>query len=268
MQARIRTAVAALFMAFITIAVRADQYGDFTYESDGSSVTITGYIGAGGHVVVPELIEGLPVVAIGDFAMGWNADITAVTILDTVVSIGYGAFYGCGSLASVAIGSFVTEIGAFAFNECTSLAAVALPDSVASVGEQAFNGCTSLTGAYFKGDAPVPGWDVFNNANLATVYYLAGASGWGETYEGRPTALWELPGAVAAVNVGFKNGVFGFDLTGADGQTVVVEACADLKLQNWVPVSTNTLTGGTSSFTDPDWGGYPARFYRTVTPEH
>jgi hypothetical protein len=32
--------------------------------------------------------------------------------------------------------------------------------------------------------------DVFLNNSQATVYYLAGAMGWGETFAGRPTALW------------------------------------------------------------------------------
>ncbi|MCZ7636661.1 MAG: hypothetical protein M5U12_11915 [Verrucomicrobia bacterium] len=48
-----------------TVAGHAAQFGDFTYESSGSSVTITGYTGPGGHVVIPDTMDGLPVTSIG-----------------------------------------------------------------------------------------------------------------------------------------------------------------------------------------------------------
>lgn len=44
--------------------------------------------------------------------------------------------------------------------------------------------------------------------------------------------------------------------------SVVVEATADLAHPLWVPVATNTLSGGSSHFSDPQWTNYPARFYR------
>ncbi len=48
--------------------------------------------------------------------------------------------------------------------------------------------------------------------------------------------------------------------------TVVVEACKNMANPIWFAVSTNTLTGGSSSFSDPDWANYPARFYRLRSP--
>ena len=41
------------------------QSGDFTYTVSGGTVTITGYTGAGGNVVIPATIDGMPVVALG-----------------------------------------------------------------------------------------------------------------------------------------------------------------------------------------------------------
>ena len=64
---------------------------------------------------------------------------------------------------------------------------------------------------------------------------------------------------------GFSSGQFGFGLTGPSGQSVVVEASADLV--NWLPVWTNTLSFPTNlTFTDPQRGGQSNRFYRAVTP--
>ena len=55
----------------------------------------------------------------------------------------------------------------------------------------AFFDCTSLTEVYFKGNAPSVGSDVFDNSNNTTIYYLPGSTGWGTTFGGRPTSLWQ-----------------------------------------------------------------------------
>ena len=37
------------------------QYGDFIYTESGGTVTITGYTGIGGDIVIPDAIDGKPV---------------------------------------------------------------------------------------------------------------------------------------------------------------------------------------------------------------
>ena len=59
---------------------------------------------------------------------------------------------------------------------------------------------------------------------------------------------------------------FGFNITGAGNMVVVVEACTNLSNPVWQPVQTNTLTGGMSYFSDPQWTNYPGRFYRLCSP--
>ena len=49
-------------------------------------------------------------------------------------------------------------------------------------------------------------------------------------------------------------------------ELIVVEATADLANPVWTPVGTNTLTGGSSYFSDPQWTNYLARFYRLRSP--
>ena len=44
------------------LAASAQQSGDFTYTSDGSAISITGYTGPGGAVTIQETINGVPVV--------------------------------------------------------------------------------------------------------------------------------------------------------------------------------------------------------------
>ena len=69
----------------------------------------------------------------------------AITIPDSMTSIGYCAFKGCSNLTSVTIGNSVTSIGEGAFEGCTELTSITIPDSVTSIGDLAFQGCAGLT---------------------------------------------------------------------------------------------------------------------------
>jgi hypothetical protein len=106
---------------------------------------------------------------------------------------------------------------------------------------------------------------VFGGTDAATVYYLPGTVGWGGTFGGRPTALWVLPYPLILNNgpgFGVQTNGFGFIISWATNISVVVEACTNLAHPVWSPVRTNTLTGGSSYFSDPQWTNHPARFYR------
>jgi hypothetical protein len=65
---------------------------------------------------------------------------------------------------------------------------------------------------------------------------------------------------------GLQSKGFGFIISWATNASVVVEASPTLTGPTWFPVATNTLTGGTSSFADPQWTNYPGRFYRLRSP--
>ncbi len=126
---------------------------DFSYEvnEDGESVTITGYKGNGGNVVIPSEIEGKKVTSIYS-AFYDCTSLTSVKIPNSVTSIGINAFFGCTSLTSVEIPDSVTSIGIWAFTKCASLTSIIIPNSVTSIGGLAFNGCTSLTSVEIPDD--------------------------------------------------------------------------------------------------------------------
>jgi hypothetical protein len=190
------------------------------------------------------------------------------TIPGSVTSIGEEAFEG-NSLSSVTIPDSVTSIGEGAFDQCIRLTSVTIPNSVTNIGTDAFEDCASLTSVYFTGNAPTPDdSSVFSNAPFvatATIYYLPGTTGWGAMFDGRPTAPWFLPNPLILNNgpgFGVQPGGFGFTISWATNASVVVEAATNLANPVWIPVSTNTLTGGTSYFSDPQWTNYHVRFYR------
>jgi hypothetical protein len=195
--------------------------------------------------------------------------VTNVTIGNSVTSIGGGAFSGCTSLTNVTIPNSVTSIEDGAFSGCTSLTSVTIDNRVTSIGDEVFYWCSSLTRVYFQGNAPSLGSLVFDGDDNATVYYLPGTTGWGTTFGGRPTAPWSLPNPLILNNrpsFGVQTNRFGFIISWAKNTSVTVEACTDLASPIWSPVGTNTLTGGSSYFSDPEWTNYPARFYRLRSP--
>jgi hypothetical protein len=146
-------------------------------------------------------------------------------------------------------------------NSVTSLGGWAWYGDWGCFGDGAFSGCTSLRGVYFEGNAPSLDEGVFSGAN-ATVYYVPGTTGWGPTFGGRPTALWFPHVQPHESTFGVQSNRFGFTISWASDKVVVVEAATDLTRPTWTAVSTNTLAGGSSYFSDPQWADYPRRFYR------
>jgi hypothetical protein len=97
--------------------------------------------------------------------------------------------FALSGLTNVTIPGSVTSIGYGAFYECLNLTSVTISGSVTNLGDEAFYECTRLTSVSFKGNAPSVGLSVFSNDNNATVYYLAGTTGWSSTFAGRPAVM-------------------------------------------------------------------------------
>jgi len=95
-------------------------------------------------------LSGNTLITIPDYAFfdedeGIGCDtLTAITIPDSVTSIGKCAFQDCSSLASVTIPNSVTRIGPSAFSGCASLASVTIPDSIEEIDRFTFSSCASL----------------------------------------------------------------------------------------------------------------------------
>jgi len=230
-------------------------------KSQGTLVAFPG--GVGGGYSIP-----IGVINIGTDAFEYST-LTGVRFPSTVANIADAAFSACANLTNVVIPAGLTSIGTAAFFNCPSLTNIIVSATVTNIGDYAFGSCTSLAGAYFEGNAPADDGTVFDSDTNATIYYLPGTSDWNSTFGGAPTALWSLPSPLvldSGPNFGVQSNVFGFTISWATNNSVVVEAASDLAQPVWVPVSTNTLSGGSSFFTDPEWTNYPGRFYRLRSP--
>ncbi len=184
----------------------------------------------------------------------------------TITVTGYSGPGGAVTFPSTIYGLPVTTIGANAFEDCTNLTSVTIGSNITSIRDYAFWFCTNLTGVYFKGNAPSVGSDVFYDDNNATVYYLPGTTGWSPMLAGCPTLLWNPQVQTSRATFGVQTNQFGFNIIGTPNLVIVVEASTDLANPIWSPVGTNTLTDGSSYFSDPQWTNFPARFYRLRSP--
>jgi BspA type Leucine rich repeat region (6 copies) len=233
--------VCLLIAALLPVLVQA-QY-NYSDNGDGTC-TITGYIGSGGDIVIPDTIDGLTVTSIGVRAFNSYSGLTNISIPNSVTSIGIQAFYRCTNLVGVTIGNSVTNVGFFAFEDCTN-----------------------LTSALFLGNAPIDNGTAFGDSHPAAfypiIYYLPGTTGWGTTFSGDLAFLDNLK----AHSISFRHGNFGFDLTGPPKTVFVVEACTNLPNPVWLPIATNTFSFiGTNTFNDAQWTNYSTRFYRFRSP--
>jgi hypothetical protein len=202
---------------------------------------------------------------IGQSAFMSCTSFTSITIPDSVTTIGECAFNGCYNLTNVKLGNSVTSIEEKVFYECTSLTSITIPDSVTTIGNLAFENCIGLTNVYFEGNAPSLNEDVFNSAP-ATVYYMLGTTGWTNPWGDRPTVLWNPVIQLDDGSFGVLAGEFGFNIAESASGLVVVKACTNLNAGIWVPIQTNTMTGGSVYFSDSVWINHPNRYYRISMP--
>lgn len=79
----------------------ATPEGDFTYKTAEDGVTVTGYTGSEVVVVIPDTLGGSPVVAIAEGAFADQTSLKALSIPNTVRTVGKGALKGCKALTSL-----------------------------------------------------------------------------------------------------------------------------------------------------------------------
>jgi hypothetical protein len=127
----------------------ADTFGNFTYTSDGTSVTITNYANvAVDSIVIPAEIDGVPVRTISRMSnpLGGvlRSSLQSITIPEGVTTIGPNAFKEFTALQSVTLPNSVTSVGDFAFYNCTGVTSANVGNGLTEL-RNIFVGCTNLT---------------------------------------------------------------------------------------------------------------------------
>lgn len=95
-----------------------EQLVEFEYIIENGGITITKYVGKKTSVQIPNTIEQLPVLKIGENAF-FESKVKSVTLPKNCIEIDWFAFYGCYALTTVYISSNVETIGYGAFDSCS-----------------------------------------------------------------------------------------------------------------------------------------------------
>jgi hypothetical protein len=173
-------------------ALAATPPSQFSYSTNGGTITIDGYSGSCGDVVIPASIFGLAVTGIGDSAFSYSDSLTGIAIPASVTNIGDQALaactklagitvdaqnplynsangvlfdkaqtvliqYPCGMGGSYAIPGSVGTVGDFAFYACAVLTNVTISSAVASIENDAFGACGALTKVTIPGSVTTIG---------------------------------------------------------------------------------------------------------------
>ena len=144
--------ILALLMLCACCALAEDES---VWDFDTLDFALNGYTGAGGDVVIPDIIEDCTVDIIGLTAFNNMSGITSITLPDTVRQIEDSAISFCEDLASVELNDGLMIIGDNCFAANTALTEVTIPASVCYIGQYAFDSCSSLESVTFKGECPV-----------------------------------------------------------------------------------------------------------------
>lgn len=94
-------------------------------------------------VIIPDFIDGLPVIRIGANAFSKRKDIETVVLPKCLLEIEENAF-SYSSITSIAIPGGVEKIGEFAFYCCKKLEYITLPQNLKHIRNSAFRKCVSL----------------------------------------------------------------------------------------------------------------------------
>jgi hypothetical protein len=138
----VRVLLLACLISFGTVSTNQAQ--DYIWTTNAGTITISGYAGPGGNINIPASINGLPVTSLGPGAFAYNADLSGVTIPDSIIDIGQDAFRYCENMTNVVVGDSVTSIEEGAFGFCASLISLILPEGLTNIGNLAFAGCESV----------------------------------------------------------------------------------------------------------------------------
>ncbi len=122
-----RARIAELEKQLSASAEKTPEEAAFSYTLSEQGATVTAYHGEEAHVVLPERLDGHPVVAVADRAFSGCTQVESITLPKSVLSVGWFAFSGCTRLARVTLPASVTSIGYEAFAYCDKNLTVCAP---------------------------------------------------------------------------------------------------------------------------------------------
>ena len=152
--------------------------GILHYVINNNQVEIVGCNKAvSGKLSIPEEIDGYPVTSVN--GLDNCAELTQVTIPDTVTKIGNGCFKECSKLKSIRLSGNITRLEDNTFYKCIALEYIVIPDGVTSIGWNVFWDCSNLR--YIEIPVSVKrigSCTLWNCRSLEDLYYTGSQEEW------------------------------------------------------------------------------------------
>ncbi|EDY85060.1 hypothetical protein VDG1235_4694 [Verrucomicrobiia bacterium DG1235] len=169
------------------------QWYPYTYDIVGEEVAVTGYIGAGRQIELPDEIEGLPVSSIADEAFLDEGNLISVRLSEGISSVGDRAFWGCdrfiGFFTNQSNSTFSSRRGVLFDKEMATLLIYPpgkrgqyyVPGSVSTIADDAFAYTVELATIRFDEGLETIGNRAFlNSSSLESVTLTASVVSLGE----------------------------------------------------------------------------------------
>lgn len=184
-----------------------------------------------------------------------EAEITSVSLPDTLIYIGKDAFYRCASLTSVNIPSSVSEIGAAAFSGCSVLTSVSLNAEI--IGASAFSSCDKLTTVNLGHRLKEIGDNAFKYTPVAEISLPTGVESIGAEAFGSSniTGALSIPGTVSTIGKGaFNNNPLMTSLTVGEGvESIGAEAFNKCSALENISLPSSIVSMGENVFKGTAW---------------
>ena len=116
----------------------------FVSEKFGEGISIVKYIGTEPFVEVPEKIDGLNVLRIGDEAFRGCDFLVEIVLPETIESVGSYGFCDCRKLGEIVIPPGVTQLGGHTFYNCRNLRSIAMPNTISYIGDGFIKNCDEI----------------------------------------------------------------------------------------------------------------------------
>ena len=130
-----------------------------------------------GNIVIPSVVKymnaDLEVASIGNIAFRNCSSLNSVTIENGVKTIEEYAFYNS-SLAAITLPNTLTSIGYSAFSGCSTLTSISIPNSVKNLGRSAFENCVSLTTIILSNEMTILNDNTFQDCSSLKAVKLGG----------------------------------------------------------------------------------------------
>lgn len=172
-----------------------DYYGQYINNIYYQYYNYCGYTMPSGNLVIPDSINGKPVVGIGWYAFYGCDSITSITIPSTVRRINSLAFWGCNNISTIIVDadtilSYCEEVqygGSYSnmyylsggnFN-CSNLQKLIIGPNVKYIGAGSFLGCLNIDTILFNADSCVLGFkDYYRGTHYNNTYNQHFRYGW------------------------------------------------------------------------------------------